>query len=1010
MTRLTAVLTTLAILVAATAAPADDVEVLVVLSRYFGGNTFLNLDQFRQHGWRITLTAVTPTVIPCPFFDASPISVDFLLSDVQSVAPYDVIAIMPASTQALGTDVYGDLLGSPHALELIASAADSGVVVSAICAGPRVLAAADCLDGISIVGSPGPGDAFLNEYLAAGAIYLGEDHAPVIDGSIVTGVRDLHYHVQNVEAIATALESGGNGASARSGAPRRIRGRTASLGDGDDLVMWSKTLGGLSAEGARSVCPTDDGGAVICGHTFTLGAGNSDVILVEVDGLGNEVWTTTFGGAGWEYGYAVAQTSDGGYILTGSTTSSGAGLKDLYLVKTDSDGSCQWEKTIGGPGVDVGCDVLEADDGGFVICGYTESWGAGEDDFYFVRTDAQGDTLWTKTFGGARSETGRSLCASDSGGILLFGSAGSPELIGSNRDFYAIGIDMEGNIIWSQNYNGDYGFSFDWGNSVCRTADGGYVLLGDGSVNWPMDAYLVRIDGSGNHLSERYFGQDFFDFGTAVIQTNEGGHLISVVTKDITTGRNDIRIIKTQPDGTPMWTETFGDSLASEWASAMCQLTDGDYLVVGQTNPSESKDSDILLVKLHNPLCPLFTGTPLTGHAPLSVSFSDGSSGNIVSWEWDLDGDGAVDSYDQHPTWVYDEPGEWSVSLTIADGEDSETLTKEDYVRVFDGESALRFDGTNSYACCPSSPDLNIVDALTVEAWINPIGWGEGSGAKFGEIVDKTKFVLTLVGPHPSITNHSLCFRMHQQDGTLSLSTTAENSILLDGWQHVAVTYCPAGGVSMYINGQPQEIDQTAPPSQPIADNGAYDLYLGNNAGHSATFDGDIDEVRVWDVVRTWEEIRAGMSDTLSGTETGLVAYWRMNEGYGGTANDATENGNDADAVDIAWVAGTPFVPTSSDDEPTALRFSLTNGYPNPFRSTTTMSYSIPEAARVRLGIYDILGREVRTLFCGVVEGGRHSVAWDGRSNSRQDSPAGVYFCRIEAGCASATSRCVLMR
>jgi hypothetical protein len=323
----------------------------------------------------------------------------------------------------------------------------------------------------------------------------------------------------------------------------------------------------------------------------------------------------------------------------------------------------------------------------------------------------------------------------------------------------------------------------------------------------------------------------------------------------------------------------------------------------------------------------------------------------------------------------------------------------------------MRFDGMDSYASCPSSPELNLVDALTVEAWIKPVGWGEGSeGQRFGEILDKNRFVATLIGPHPSSTNYCLSCRIYQETGPTSFSNTLENSIILDGWQHVAVTYSPSTGVSMYINGVLQEIIQNVAPSHSIADNNAYDLYVGNSAVHSATFDGAIDEVRVWNIVRTGDQIEAGMSDTLSGTENGLVAYWRMNEGNGLTADDLSGNGNQLSAGDITWVAGTPFLPTSSHEEPTPRHFSLSDGSPNPFRSTTSIAYSIPERTHVRLALYDILGREVRTLLSGVQEAGYHSVLWDGRSDDHQVVPSGVYFCRVEAGPISAISRCVLMR
>ena len=576
---------------------AQNVEVLVLLSSNYGGNTFLNCDNFERLGWNLTYTGVTQTVQRCANFISNPITVDVLVSDITDITQYDVLAIMPSSWQYLGANVYNDILNSPEALELVKSAVDSGLVVYSICAGPRILAAVNRLNGVEIVGKVGPDSIFYNEFQQAGAIFLGDDHPPVISGNIVTVVRDLHYHVQNIQAVATALE---NTQNLRSHRKRKVTDNSNFLSSKlkyNHKTMWTNTFGGENSEGGLSIYETNDEGFIICGYTYSYGAGNSDILLLKIDKDGSPVWHKTYGGTGWDFGYAAKQTFDGGYIITGYTTSYGAGSKDLYLIKTDSDGDTIWTKTIGGEGVDVGTDVIEMDDSTFIVCGYTESFGAGEDDFYFLKTDSRGDTLWTKTFGGERSETCRSVSKTDDDGLIFFGSAGSENLMESNRDMYLIKTDLDGNKIWGNNYNGDYGFSFDWGNSALQTDDGGYILIGDGSVNWPLDMYLIKTDSAGNHLWEKYFGGSFFDYGNSIVKSDGGGYLICGVQKNISTRKNDVLLIKTDEAGININSKSFGGS-GAEWGSAIIKTSDGNYMMVGQTDSYGAGSFDVWFVKI----------------------------------------------------------------------------------------------------------------------------------------------------------------------------------------------------------------------------------------------------------------------------------------------------------------------------------------------------------------------------------------------------------------------------
>ena len=194
-----------------------------------------------------------------------------------------------------------------------------------------------------------------------------------------------------------------------------------------------------------SVQETTDGGYIVAGSTLSFGARSQehDVYLLKTDRVGNLLWEKTFAGEGREFALSVQETTDGGYIVAGWTQSrvGGTGGLNFYLVKTDRVGDLRWQKTFGGEEDDKAFSVQETTDGGYIVAGETRSFGAGESDVYLVKTDRLGNLLWQETFGGREGDTAHSVQETTDGGYIV---AGGTESSGAGGwDIYLVKLAPE---------------------------------------------------------------------------------------------------------------------------------------------------------------------------------------------------------------------------------------------------------------------------------------------------------------------------------------------------------------------------------------------------------------------------------------------------------------------------------------------------------------------------------------------------------------------------------------
>lgn len=355
-------------------------------------------------------------------------------------------------------------------------------------------------------------------------------------------------------------------------------------------TLWSKTYGGPEWDLAYSLQQTTDGGYIIFGNTWSFGVGTpkfENMYMIKTDSLGDTLWTRAYGGSGYDEGKSVDQTMDGGYVVVGNTDL-GDSLQwgvNIRLIKTDSLGDTLWTKIYGGMDWDDATSVQQLADTGFIIVGSTASYGAGQMDVWILRTDRNGDTLWTRTYGGPNSDWGNSVQQTSDGGYIVFGLL--------SYDMWLLKLDSAGDTIWTQTYGGS---AADYGKGVQQTYDGGYILVGDtrsfGAGN--RDIYLIKTDSLGDTLWTQTYGDTGLELGSFVYATSDTGYAIAGFTNSF--GPGSFYVMKTDSTGDTLWTMRFGSSSYADGASIK-ETADGCYIAVGWRLVGPG-DLDIYLIKI----------------------------------------------------------------------------------------------------------------------------------------------------------------------------------------------------------------------------------------------------------------------------------------------------------------------------------------------------------------------------------------------------------------------------
>ena len=337
----------------------------------------------------------------------------------------------------------------------------------------------------------------------------------------------------------------------------------------------NKTYGGAKDDAAYSILNSSDGGYVLAGYTKSFGVGGMDVWLV--NSSGQMIWNKTYGGTGDDVAYSLIQAGNGEFVFAGYSASFGMGGSDVWLVKTDSAGNVEWNQTYGGEGQDESFSVVQANDGGYLVAGSTNSSGAGQNDFWLVKTEVNGKISWNQTYGGVGEEVARSVVQASDGGYTVTGYRRS--LNASAYDIWVVKTDSAGVMLWNKTFGGA---GHDGAFSILQTSDGGYALAG-GTVSSSAnrsDVWLVKIDSFGSMQWNRTFVGNSPEAATSLIQTSDGGYAIAAITESYGAGSQDGWLIKTDAVGGMTWNQTYGKA-GSDAANAVVQTSDGGYALAG---------------------------------------------------------------------------------------------------------------------------------------------------------------------------------------------------------------------------------------------------------------------------------------------------------------------------------------------------------------------------------------------------------------------------------------------
>ncbi|MBB4807624.1 hypothetical protein HNP38_002930 [Chryseobacterium defluvii] len=383
-------------------------------------------------------------------------------------------------------------------------------------------------------------------------------------------------------------------------------------------IQWQVTLGGSEFDYAQDIQKTTDGGYIMVGFSnstdndITGNHGGEDCWVVKLNSSGAVQWQKSFGGSSDDRGLSIKQTSDGGYIISGSTFSidgdvtENQGASDYWILKLDSLGNMQWQKTYGNSLEDYARDIWQTADGGYIVAGDSAS------DIWILKLNSLGNLQWQKTLGGSGQESLKGIQETADNGFIIscWSNSNNGDVTGNHGgdDFWIVKLTSSGNIQWQKSLGGS---GTDYAMDLNQTADGGYIIAGSSnSINGDVtqnygdsDYWIVKTDSSGNIQWQKSYGGSNEDIAMSIRQTSDGGYIVAGYSNEYPWSNlhgTNYWIIKLNSSGTLQWENTLGGAARDE-PVGIHETSDGGFIIGGYTASSGNGKVDYWAVKLAYP-------------------------------------------------------------------------------------------------------------------------------------------------------------------------------------------------------------------------------------------------------------------------------------------------------------------------------------------------------------------------------------------------------------------------
>lgn len=356
------------------------------------------------------------------------------------------------------------------------------------------------------------------------------------------------------------------------------------------------TFGGTNIDQCRSVIYTLDKGLLLTGSTSSFGAGTSDIYLVKLDSLRQLEWSKTLGSSNVDRGYSAIQLSDSNYVIAGFTNNTATGDYDAYLAKLNSLGDTLWTRTYGGTDWDFAYSVCALANGSLVFTGETYSGASAQADLLVTRVDSLGNQEWSKSFGGSGIDIGQQVVSATDSSLAIIGQTSS--FGNGNDDVFLLCLNLAGDTLWTKTY-GDTASNIGYG--LTYTSDHCFVLTGGG---YPVqngfgqkDAFMTKTDSVGNIIWSGNIGSAGNDEGRSVVELDNGNYVLCGISNSNGSGGYGMYYIYMHHDSWFLTGATFGGSLQEEGYS----ISYRDHLhlaMAGSTTSFGQGLEDLYLVEL----------------------------------------------------------------------------------------------------------------------------------------------------------------------------------------------------------------------------------------------------------------------------------------------------------------------------------------------------------------------------------------------------------------------------